>query len=404
MIRLEPLRLPEPPIPAVRVAPHVTTPPSEMPPDIWAGKPPEKASPRPYYGTSVELLIDGREAYPKLLDALKGAQREIFMEFYSVSLGETAREIAEILKEKAKQGIKVYFLYDMFGNHKRLKDPKFQAYFDDLRAAGVQAVQHGKWAAWPVVDSDHRKLAVIDGKTAFTGGINLGDHYRDKYHDAMIKVGGPAVAEMHLAFARNWHEATGKTLTPAAPPPYDGPYLTQVLATDKGQHPFKDALFHVLDTARSRVWIEMPYLTDDTLLDKLKKAAKRGVDVRLVVPEKTDEWPIQLLHRRSFPDLLKAGIKVHLYPQRMVHTKVAVADGKWAVVGSTNGTARALRTNDELSLAVHAPAFAREVEGRLFQTDFQQTRLLDEAYLKAHPVSLKDRVKARILEWFDFFF
>ncbi|MBC7541188.1 MAG: hypothetical protein H7338_00505 [Candidatus Sericytochromatia bacterium] len=348
-------------------------------------------------GTSLQLIIDGKNAFPELFQSLRGARKEIVMEYFLVKDGQITRELADILATKVKEGVKVRFLYDWFGSRK----------FDDsiirqIAASGVEVVRHGGILGKGLPQSDHRKLTVIDGQTAFTGGINLGDHYIEQYHDVMIKIGGPVVADLHASFAENWQQATGEQLAPIPAPAPEGTYTTEVLATDPERHPFKKALFQAVDTATSSIAVEMAYITDDTLIDKLIAASGRGVDVRLIVPEKGDESLIQGLHRLSYDRLVRGGVKVFLFPDRMAHTKVAVVDSRWAVVGSTNGTHRALNTNDELSLAVHDPRFAQELQTRLLAVDERQAIPVTEAYLTSHPIPRGERLKARLTEMFDF--
>lgn len=349
----------------------------------------------PACGVAIDLMIDGKNAYPQLKEGLKNAKSEILMEYYSISgKSQITQEIVDILKQKIQEGVKVRLLYDWFGN--KSADIRL---LKELEAAGAEVKRHGGWSKQAIV-SDHRKLTVVDGQTAFTGGMNIGDHYNEEYHDVMVKVDGPVVANMRNAFAVNWFEATGNKLPQMAAPAAKGSYCAQVLASDTKRHPMREALYQQVDNAKDRIWMEMAYLTDDKLVAKLKAAAKRGVDVRIITAEKTDEKQIQLLHQASLSEWTKAGIKVYLMPG-MVHTKVTVVDGKWAAVGSTNATYRALSFNDELSLAVMSPDFAKQMEERLLKEDMTKANEVNRSYLKRHDMGRIESVKAKVYEWVD---
>ena len=322
-------------------------------------------------GNRVVLLKDAAENYPAWLRAIDVAQRTIHFEMYIIHDDVQGTLFAEALLRKAGEGVQVRLLYDWmggFGNTSR-------AFWNRLRAGSIDVrcynpPRFDRPLGW--LSRDHRKTIVIDSDVAFVTGLCVGQawvgepaRHLDPWRDTGIEVRGPAVADIEAAFAEAW-AAAGAPLPANAlgqPPPPHGDVPLRVVATV----PNTAGLFRVdqlvAAMARNRLWLTDAYYGGTApYVDALRAAARDGVDVRLLVPGASDLPLVRLFSRAGYRPLLEAGIRVYEWNGSMLHAKTAVADSRWARVGSTNLNVASWLGNRELDVIVEHEPFAREME------------------------------------------
>lgn len=329
-------------------------------------------------GNHVRLLKDAAENYPAWLEAIAAARRTIHVEMYIIHEDEQGRRFADALVERARQGVHVRLLYDWlggFGNTSR-------SFWSRLRAGGVEVRCYNP----PQFDSpfgwasrDHRKLIVVDGDVAFVTGLCVGRmwvgdpaRHRDPWRDTGVEVRGPAIADIEDAFAEAW-AATGEPLTTTDQSPAkresadkragsDGVAIRVVATVPNTAGLFRvDQLVAAL--ARRTLWLTDAYYAGTTpYVQALRAAAADGVDVRLLVPGASDVPAVSPLSRAGYRPLLEAGIRVFEWNGAMLHAKTAVADARWARVGSTNLNITSWIGNRELDVIVEDEGFAKQME------------------------------------------
>ncbi|KAA0256454.1 MAG: cardiolipin synthase [Acidobacteria bacterium] len=346
----------------------------------------------PTGGNRLRLLTDNAEAFAAKREAILSAAESVWAEYYVVKDDETGNGFLDLLVERARQGLDVRLLHDAVGSS-RIDGRRLAA----LREAG------GKEAAflpvnpfrrrWSTHLRNHRKLLVLDRRTAFTGGMNVGNEYsglalrrpRDgPWRDTHVRVDGPAAYELARVFVEDWTFQTGEGLLPSPPsgaPAADGS-IVAVLPSEPAQPENASALsyFAGIASARERCYLTSPYFVpDEPTVRALVSAALRGVDVRLLVPERSDAPLVSLAAWWFFPPLLAAGVRVFAYRPAILHAKTMVVDGTVSLVGSANMDVRSFLHNFELGVLVHDAALGGELE-RLFLGDLAST---EEVTLKS---------------------
>lgn len=329
---------------------------------------------------SLELLVDGAEISPAGLKAIEGAQDSINLTVYALHGDRAGERVVELLCEKARAGVEVRVLLDGSGTE-AYSDPRLDDFFARFRAAGVECIVNPPSLVRGHLD--HRKILVVDGKLGFTGGSNIGDHYHNDWHDQQTLVRGPAVHALQEAFFRGWGREGGKMPKAQergrffrAGPPVASGAETYVVPHEGGSadQNIKAAYLRAIQTAERRITIANPYFTDADVLQALCNAARRGVQVQVLLPAVNDVWILRDAARGFYPDLIEAGVEVYEYQGRVAHQKVAVIDGLWTMTGSSNLDARSLRNNDELNVLALDPKFAATVQRRLFDVDLHPSR------------------------------
>ncbi|MEA3419284.1 MAG: cardiolipin synthase [Campylobacterota bacterium] len=333
---------------------------------------------------SVQLLIDGKATFDSILEGIDSATSYILFQFYIVHDDKIGREIKERLITKSKGGVKIYFLYDEIGSFD-LSD----SYKDDLQKAGVEVnsfhTQKGPGNRFQLNFRNHRKIVVVDGKTAWIGGLNVGDEYlgRDpkvgNWRDTHMKITGPATIAVQVSFVEDWHWTTemlvpGITWTPT--PSSEG--NTNVLIIPSGPADELETatlmFLHTINSAKERIWIATPYFVpDDAILAALQLAGLRGVDVRILIPDKADNLLVNLSFYTYLDDASRTGVRFFRYTDGFLHEKVMLIDHTAATVGTANFDNRSFRLNFEITGLVSGPAFAEEIEA-MFKDDFARAR------------------------------
>ncbi len=319
----------------------------------------------------VTLLWKDQESFQIIFDSIKKAQQLVCLEFYIFRDDETGRELAEILKHKSLEGVKVYILYDHFGS--LLTPMKF---WTDLRKAGIQirASRPFKWTS-PLhyVHRDHRKLIIIDGEIAFTGGLNIANEYRG-YHrlrkkrgwrDTGIFLEGPIAKKLLEEFTKSWVIWKGtpidflKTLKPIK----DGlPVLPVFASSAKGRRQMRKLIYYSINNARKSIYLTTAYFTPSRrMLQILENAVKRGVEVKLLLPGRSDISSAHYAGRAFFTKLLRAGIRIYNYQGEILHAKTFVFDEIWSIIGSANLDFQSLRRNDEGNVGIINSQFGKQM-------------------------------------------
>jgi cardiolipin synthase len=347
-------------------------------------------------GHRVHWLFGGGQAYPAMLSAIEGARVEILLETYIWANDGTGRRFVDAVCKKAQEGVRVRCVMDGAGSFGFSGGD-----LSRLRAAGVLlSIFHpvGPWRRrWGWQVRDHRKLLVVDGRVAFCGGLNLGDDYAPRdwggraWNDVQAQVEGPAVRELGKLFEVSWRYSTPWTFERGSAPArhehpdpvavHGSPTRAQALAVGRfmGRRSIQHHLRHAFASARQRIWIEAAYFVPGrTLRAALARAARRGVDVRVITPRDSDVPGIVAAGRATWAKLLAAGVHIFEWLPGMLHAKTITVDGAWCTVGSYNLDSRSLRYNWEVTLAVLDERKAEELDDK-FRDDLDQCQRVDPA-------------------------
>jgi cardiolipin synthase len=337
----------------------------------------------------IRLLIDGEEFYSRLTQSFLDAAKSIHIRIYIYDNDDYAMEIAKLLKERSRD-VDVRILADGLGtimangvhpdsvpeDHQPLVSIK-DHFTSDSKVR--MRLQKNLW-----LTLDHTKTILVDRKTAFIGGMNIGREYRYDWHDLMMEVDGPVVNtlqdEFNLAWAYagflgDFARAFTRRGSKGADVREDG-YPIRVLFTRTADSQIYRAQLAAIKRSRKYIYIQNPYISDDAMLQELVKARRRGVDVRVIIPRKGNWKVMDRSNKLAANTMLAGGIKVYLYPV-MSHVKAAIFDG-WACVGSANFDKASFRTNQEMNLATSNPEAVRDLKERLFYPDFERSTLMTE--------------------------
>jgi len=338
--------------------------------------------------SEIRVLCDAVQFYPALEEEIRRAKHYIHIEFYTCNSDPSGVRFLGWLTAAAQRGVKVRLMLDEMGSHSFNE----KLLVDLLKAGGqfswFQSFDPKRYRFFFNL-RNHRKLQILDGKTAFVGGMNIGDDYLGlnpkigTWRDIQVQVNGPIASELQEVFADDWFFATGEKLDdpgyyPTQPKEVKNPVLIVLGGPDIRNEPISKSVVSLLNEARDRVWISAGYFVpDDILLTALEIAASRGVDVRLLISGKNDHPFVVTVGRSYYGQLLTAGVRIFEYGEGMYHSKVALADDCWSMVGSANLDYRSMRLNFELNLLFHAPEQNKNLAD-IFERDFNVSREIDE--------------------------
>ncbi|MGF7081001.1 cardiolipin synthase [Mucilaginibacter sp. UYCu711] len=336
----------------------------------------------------VKLLLNGEEKFPEVLKALRAAKHHIHLEYYIFEDGEIADQIKDILIQKAIEGVRVRFIYDDFGSRSIRKE-----FVRELKDAGVEAFPFYK--IWFIALSNrtnyrnHRKIIVIDGHTAFVGGINVSDRYINNkpkklyWRDTHIMITGPGIYYLQYLFICDWNFCAEQKL-PIEPGYFTsektgGDAIVQMAASGPdSDHPtIMYSLLETIGLAKEELLITSPYfIPGEPILDALCVAALSGVKVKLLVPDKSDSRLVNAAARSYYGALLEAGVEVYLYEKGFVHSKTLVSDGQLAIVGTANMDHRSFELNFEVNCMVYDDKIAAQLR-RAFADDIKHAKQIN---------------------------
>lgn len=323
-------------------------------------------------GNRVDLLFDGPATFEAMHRLIAGATRRIHLENYIIHGDRTGSAFAEHLATKAREGVRVRVLYDWFGS---LATPR--AFWSSLRKAGVEVSAFGPPRLRDpllLISRNHRKLLVVDGERAVTGGLCIGDewqgdpvHHRQPWRDTAVEVAGPAARLLDAAFARTWGFSGGTAWDDSREVPAEvaaaGTSAVRVVATEPGRERAYRVLDLLMGICTDRIWITDPYLAaPQRLYQAFQDAASAGTDVRLLLPSSSDIRLVRNLSRVGYRALLRRGVRIWEWRGPMLHAKTTVCDGRWLRVGSSNLNPSSLLANWELDVLLEDPKLADALE------------------------------------------
>lgn len=346
-------------------------------------------------GNSLKLLIDGNETFDSIIEGIDAAKDYILFQFFIVKDDGIGRKVKDHLIAKAREGVKVFFIYDEIGSKDLTK-----AYKNELRNAGAQVrefhTQKGIGNRFQINFRNHRKIVVVDGQVSWVGGHNVGDEYLGldpkfgNWRDTHMRIDGPATVALQISFFEDWYWATDEYMmdlnwkpTKAA----SGNKTVLVVATGPAD-PLETAalmFLHAINTAQKRIWIASPYFVpDDAIVAALQLAGLRGVDVRILIPDKPDHLLVYLAAFSYFKDASKTGVRFFRYTDGFLHQKVMLVDDQAATVGTANFDNRSFRLNFEVTALIADTEFAAEIE-QMFKDDLARATEMQMADLDKKP-------------------
>jgi cardiolipin synthase len=368
-------------------------------------------------GNKVTLLADGQAAYAAMLKAIENAGDHINLETFIIEDDEVGRRFTDLLLQKQAEGVQVNLIYDSVGS---FSTPA--SFFQRLRDRGIQVVEfnpvnpfkaHGHWL---LAHPDHRKILIIDGKVAIAGGINISSVYSSRlsgrrqvkgaplpWRDTDVQIEGPAVAEFQKLFLDTWQKQKGPKLSERNYFPdlkEEGNALVRVVGSTPGQDNRITFIVYVsaITFAEHSVHLTNAYfIPDDQILDAFTDAARRGVDVKIILPSTSDSSLALYAARYNYSELLKSGVKLFERRNALLHAKTAVIDGVWSTVGSTNMDYWSFLSDDEVNAVILSREFAIEME-KMFAKDLAESDQIKWEEWKERPLF------PRIGEWFAHLF
>lgn len=364
-------------------------------------------------GNKVTLLADGQATYAVMFKAIENAGDHINLESYIIEDDETGHKFADLLLQKQSEGVQVNIIYDSVGS---ITTPA--AFFQRLRDGGIQVVGFNPinpletLEKWGLTHRDHRKILIVDGKIAIIGGINISKVYSSSpfkrrqnekapihWRDTDIQIEGPAVAEFQKLFLDTWQTQKGANLSERNYFPdlkEQGNALARVVGSTPGQTnriPFIMYVSAIIFAEHSIHMTNSYFIPDDQIIRALTDAARRGVDVKIILPGTTDSLLAFYAQRHHYSGLLKSGVKLYEHNTSLLHAKTAVVDKVWSTVGSTNMDSQSLLHNDEVNAVILSQEFAVEME-KMFVSDLADSRQIHWDEWKKRP--LLPRIRA----WF----
>ncbi|WP_188568461.1 cardiolipin synthase [Undibacterium terreum] len=363
-------------------------------------------------GNKVTLLLDGPQTMTAMLDAIGKAKDHINLETYIFDEDELGMRFANLLMAKQREGVQVNIIYDSVGT---LDTP--EEFFTNMRNAGIHLMPFNpvnplkRFGHWDLNNRDHRKVLIVDGSVAFTGGVNISKVYssgsffrsgsrsssKAGWRDTHIKIEGPAVAALQLAFIEVWaSQEAGDLPDRKFFPPLNpvGDKLVRVLASQPdGDYDIYKAYILAIQEAKKTIHITSAYFVPDVqMVRALCEAAQRGVEVQLILPGVSDNGIVFHAGRSFYSKLLESGVKIYQLQVSVLHAKTAVIDGAWSTVGSTNLDTRSFLHNRELNVIVLGDSFAQDME-KAFSDDLRGSKEITKQQWEDRPFG--DKLK----EW-----
>jgi cardiolipin synthase len=371
-------------------------------------------------GNKVTLLHDGPQTMAAMIAAIGDAKDHINLETYIFDQDELGIRFADLLIARQRAGVTVNVIYDSIGT---MGTP--QAFFDKMRDAGIRLVAFNPInplkliGPWEPNNRDHRKILIVDGEVGFTGGVNISATYSNSslfrskagrnskvgWRDTHIKIEGPAVAALQWAFLENWAGQTSVDLPDSHffPPLKEaGDKLVRVLASEPGgDHDIYKAYILAIQEATKTVHITSAYFVPDAqILQALGDAARRGVDVKIILPGVTDSGLVFHAAQSFYTEMLASGIRIYQLQIAVLHAKTAVVDGVWATVGSTNIDTRSFLHNSEINVVVLGQEFGHAMENTFLEDLRQSVEITGETWDQRPTVDrLKEWASRRLEYW-----
>ena len=338
----------------------------------------------------LKLLINGEEKFPEVLEAIRNAKHHIHIQYYIFAQDNIGEQIEELLIKKATEGVRVRFIYDDFGS------PNIKKRIEErMRKAGIEIYPFQKVMFYLLANRlnyrNHRKTLIIDGQTAFTGGINVCDKYINNgqqklfWRDTHLRIDGPGVFYLQYLFLTDWKFCCNKDVALdefqfQAPATHKEDSFLQVAASgpESKQPSVLFSLLQAIFLAKKEILITTPYfIPGDSILEALKIAALSGLSVKLLVPGVCDSKLVNAASKSYYEDLLCAGVEVYVYQKGFVHAKTLVADGHLSIIGTANMDYRSFELNFEANVLIYDRPFAQELRS-VFYKDLEEAEKIDK--------------------------
>ncbi|MBV8625966.1 MAG: cardiolipin synthase [Herbaspirillum sp.] len=363
-------------------------------------------------GNKVTLLIDGPATYASMTQAIQAARYHVNMETYIMEDDDVGRQFSQLFIAMQKKGVQVNLMYDSVG---ALNTPR--AFFQPMIDAGVNVLEYNPLNPtqvrrdWAVNQRDHRKLLVVDGKTAFVGGINISSVYSsgsfstrrkkpqlDKegeqipWRDTQVRIDGPVALEFQKLFIDTWQRQRGPDLGDHAYFPSVAPAGSEIVRAigSSAEDPYSviyATFLSAIHHAEHSIYLTNAYFVPDPQLrEALKSAARRGVDVRLILPSHSDSSLVLYASRSFYQELLEGGVRIFERQDALLHSKTAVIDGVWSTIGSTNLDWRSFVFNQEINAVILSPSFGTQVKA-MFDRDLDVSREITREQWEQRPIS-----------------
>lgn len=354
-------------------------------------------------GNKVQLLVNGKVTFDSIEAGIEEAKSYVLFQFYILRPDATGNRFKDQLIRKAKEGVSVYVLFDELGSGDLT--PQWLA---DLTAVGIQILpfntRQGKNNRFQLNFRNHRKVVVVDGKTAWIGGLNVGDDYLDQdpkltpWRDTHMRIQGPAALPAQVSFMSDWYWASREFLPGMSwlpQPATDSDKSVLVLASGPADAQETASLFftNVFNISHQRIWIATPYfIPDEATMVALRLALLKGIEVRIITPKLNDNWFVHHASNVYLSELSGLGAKIYFHEKGFMHQKTMLIDDRLAIVGSANFDNRSFRLNFEITGVVADKEFAGELEDMLLNDISHSTELIDYCIEEQ---SLWERFKAR---------
>jgi len=346
----------------------------------------------------VQILLNGEEKFPSLFQAIQEAKHHVHLLYYTIQDDQIGSDLSSLLMTKAQEGVEVKVLVDGVGSRKFAKQVA-----QKLQQKGVEVAVFAPPRLsflFHLNFRNHRKIAVIDGRVGFTGGINIGDEYLHKdpgkgyWRDISVRLEGEAVLLLQRIFATDWYYATNHKLTEEQSyfpvlsqrdthQAHQQTAIAQIVPSgpDMEEHVIGKVYRDLILMAKEKVWLGTPYfIPDKMLLQALKEARQRGVEIQLIVPQKTDNPIVQAAAFHYYQNLMKAGIKIHLYKKGFYHAKIAIVDDEVVKIGSANMDNRSLKYSFEAGAFIYHKGTTLQLQ-EVYQRDLEECIPLQPAQI-----------------------
>ena len=364
-------------------------------------------------GNKVTLLVDGIATYEAMFAAIENARNHINIETYIIDDDEIGHRFVELLIRKQRSGVQVNFIYDSVG---AINTPR--AFFQPLINSGVNVLEFNPInplltrKGWEVNLRDHRKLLIVDGQIAFVGGINISSVYSSSsfgrfkaaknklpWRDTHVRIEGPVVTEFQKLFMTTWLAQKGDVLADKYYFPQLVSISTEVVraigsSPDEPYSQMYATLISAINSAETQIYLTNAYFVPDVqLLEALKDAVQRGVDVKLLLPDKSDSMLVFYASRSFYDELLSANIKVFERKKALLHAKTVLIDGVWSTIGSTNLDWRSFLRNQEINAVILGQGFGEQMQ-TLFEKDLQSSELITRKVWRKRSIATRIKEQA----------
>ncbi|MBV7363579.1 phosphatidylserine/phosphatidylglycerophosphate/cardiolipin synthase family protein [Actinomycetaceae bacterium TAE3-ERU4] len=354
----------------------------------------------------ITVYTNGTALYADMLEAIKNAKKSVFLESFIWKGDEVGKAFKEAVIDAAKRGVEVYCVYDSFAN--LVVNPAFKIFpkIPHLHVLRFPLIRPALFLLrWRLFGRDHRKILVVDGEVGWVGGYNIGQLYATEWRDTQIRIQGPAVWELENTFVEFWNEFR-ETHHPALPERGARKWDSRIQAVANTPSailfPIRGTYLDAIKRASQRIWITQAYfIPDREIINALKAAAKRGVDVKILIPERSNHVLADWAAATNFTEFLEAGVEIWLYKHAMVHAKTATIDGRWSTIGTANIDRLSLLGNFEVNVTLHGNSTA-EVMEKIFLKDMTTARRLKRKKWVKRPLfyQLIEKIISPLRIWF----